>query len=59
MGNITKDGILHKLTKEEFELLPYIDGRMYLASATARFSGWISPFDPKYLDWPRRVKIQQ
>ena len=59
MGNITKDGILHKLTKEEFELLPYIDSRMYLTSATSRFSGWISPFDPNYLDWPRRVKIQQ
>lgn len=59
MGNITKDGILHKLTKEEFDLLPYIDGRMYLSSATARFSGWVSPFDPNYLDWERRVRIQQ
>lgn len=59
MGNITKDGILHKLTKEEFDVLPYMDGRMYLSSATARFSGWVSPFDPNYLDWPRRIKIQQ
>ncbi len=59
MGNITKDGILHTLTKEEFKLLPYIDGRMYLTSATTRFSGWISPFDPNYLDWARRVKIQK
>jgi len=59
MGNITKDGILHKLTKEEFELLPYIDGRMYLTSATARFSGWGNPFDPGYLDWARRIEIQK
>lgn len=59
MGNITKDGILHKLTKEEFELLPYIDGRMYLTSATARFSDWVSPFDPDYLDWSRRIRVQE
>lgn len=59
MKNITKDGILHKLTREEFELLPYIDGRMYLNTATERFSSWVSPFDPNYLDWPRRVRVQE
>lgn len=58
MTTISPQGIHHTLTKNEFELLPYIDSRLFLESATARFSGWRSPFDINYLDWERRVYIQ-
>lgn len=59
MINITKKGISHRLTENEFNLLPYLDSRMFLETAAARFTGWVSPFDRSYLDWPRRIKIQE
>lgn len=59
MANISEKGIQYGLTKNEFELLPYLDGRLFVESAAARFSGWVSPFDRNYLDWPRRISIQE
>ncbi|MBS0186229.1 MAG: class I SAM-dependent methyltransferase [Proteobacteria bacterium] len=59
MSNISSQGISYKLTETEFKLLPYLDSRLFLETAMARFNGWVSPFDRNYLDWPRRIEIQE
>jgi len=56
---ITSEGIVHHtLTRDEFDLLGYLDGRLYLESAMARFTSWHSSFDPDHPDWSFRVVAQ-
>lgn len=58
MQNINSHGIKHQLTENEFNLLPFLDSRLFVESAQKRFTGWQSPFDKNYLDWKRRILIQ-
>ncbi len=56
---ISADGIVgHKLTREEFDLLGYIDGRYFAHSATNRFKEWKSSFDSSHPDWVLRAEVQ-
>ncbi|WP_139367702.1 class I SAM-dependent methyltransferase [Bacillus alkalicellulosilyticus] len=57
--NISEKGIKnYYLSKEEFELLPYIDSRNYIESSKERFTGWESSFDTSHPDWKKRIEVQ-
>jgi SAM-dependent methyltransferase len=56
---IGADGISgHKITREEFDLLGFIDSRYFVHSATSRFKEWKSSFDSSHPDWLQRAEVQ-
>lgn len=57
---LTPDGIQdHRLSEAEFDLLPMVDARLFLSSATARFTDWSSSFSTGHPDWPKRIEVQR
>ncbi len=59
-NRITPEGIETEfLTENEFKLLPYLDSKIYIESAFARFTGWHSSYDNMHPDWKDRVRVQR
>jgi hypothetical protein len=56
---ISAEGIFgHRLTREEFDVLGFIDSRHFVHSATGRFAEWKSSFDSSHPDWRQRAEVQ-
>jgi SAM-dependent methyltransferase len=49
----------HRLTPEEFDLLGYLDARLFLSSSVERFEDWDVSFATDHPDWKKRIALQR
>lgn len=46
------------LSKNEYDLLGYLDSRAFIESAESRFTDWDDSFNEHHTDWQKRVLVQ-